>query len=626
MNRESFFHLFRLLLRLSLILFIYSLLRLFFYFFNSASVESLSGVEKALTFLYGLRYDISAIIYSNAIIIVLHLLPIRMRDSVNYQKLLKVLYLVVNGFFIALAVADLVYFSFNNKRISSDIFSVGGSFTKQFISFLFSYWYLFLIFFLLIFLLERMYSRTMRNQKPQFSFKSQLVIFLLAMPVFFLGARGGIQKLPLSPVHAAKEVSPLLISYTTNTPFNFIYSLSKRRLTETKWMSDEECRKEFSLDYNLQNEGEFRKKNVVLIILESFSREFIGSLNDYKGYTPFLDSLIPHSYVFDNALASAERSIKAMPAILAGMPSLMNDPFPYSAYQDNCIVGMGSFFKNLGYHTAFFHGGINGEFNFDSFARSAGFDEYYGRNEFNDERYFDGHWGIFDEEFLQYFSSVISNFEQPFCSAVFTVTSHHPFTIPKKYEGRFFKEGNEIVESIGYTDHALKLFFEKAAKQKWFNNTVFIITADHTFEYGLKLKPEYENRVGFFKIPMIIYAPGDTLKGHDKSIIQHTDLLPTILDYLNYSGEIKTFGKSAFKTEKNYAVQYLENIYQIEDEKYCLLHDGLVSVGLYDYTTDFHFEKNLIQKNKEDKYRLQHRLEAILQTYRHTLISNSYCR
>src|SRR5690554_8103416 len=96
--------------------------------------------------------------------------------------------------------------------------------------------------------------------------------------------------------------------------------------------------------------------------------------------------------------------------------------------------------KKNGFHTFFFHGAFNGSQNFDQYAAVAGFDRYYGKNEYKGPESFDGKWGVFDEDFLQFFAKEITTFNQPFFTTLFTISSHAPFTIPEKYKGKFPKE------------------------------------------------------------------------------------------------------------------------------------------------------------------------------------------
>jgi len=626
--KNHFIYVRALLQRMGIVFLAYTILRLVFFLFNRDLYSGSGAFGLIKSFIYGWRYDLSAIIISNALIILLLIIPHPFRSRRIYQAIIKFLFFLINGLALAISVADLVYFQFNKKRISVDLLSMMESLGSQGFQFLQHYWYLFLLFGIFYWFILKLYRRTSipinRYVKP--SWLIELGIFILIGSLSFIAVRGGIQNRPLTPATAAKDVSPQMASLLTNSPYTFIYSLQKRRLQEKNYMSDEEALKVFSLEQSLSNPDSFRYKNIVVLILESVSREYIGALNNGKGFTPFLDSLSKQCLVFTNAFASAERSNKALPAILAGIPSLMDDPFMYSAYQDNCMQGLGTYLLPKGYHTSFFHGGLNGEFNIDALAPAAGFNNYFGKNEFNDDTYFDGHWGIYDEEFMQFFADKLEKFPQPFCSALFTVSSHDPFPIPAKYKGKFPKGDTEIMESMGYTDYSLMKFFERAAKADWYHNTLFVITADHTFQYGKRLDPRYENRAGYFSVPLFFFTPDSSLSGRNGRLVQHTDIIPSILDYLHYNGSVRSFGTSVFSDTLNrFAVQYLDNIYQIEDDQYCLLYDGSKAIGLYRYLEDFHFENNLLETENVKAELLTKKLEALIQTYNATLIQNKLC-
>jgi uncharacterized sulfatase len=168
---------------------------------------------------------------------------------------------------------------------------------------------------------------------------------------------------------------------------------------------------------------------------------------------------------------------------------------------------------------------------FDVFTKNAGFERYYGLNEYPYPEDFDGNWGVFDEPFLQFFCNELNSYPQPFLSSVFTISSHQPYKIPKKYKGRFPKGKLDIHESIGYTDHSLREFFNKAKKQDWYENTLFIITGDHT---QMNYEKAYKNVIGDFNVPLLIFHPKNKFHTMDTiKISQHTDIMPTVLDYLD---------------------------------------------------------------------------------------------
>lgn len=142
--------------------------------------------------------------------------------------------------------------------------------------------------------------------------------------------------------------------------------------------------------------------------------------------------------------------------------------------------------------------------NFDGFTNHVGFEKYYGKNEYNNNKDYDGNWGIFDEPFLQYLGKQLTKTQQPFLASVFTLSSHHPYTIPAQHMNRFPKGTMIVHETVGYTDYAVRRFFEYAKQQPWFENTLFVITADHS---ALTETKEFKTALGLYRIPVIFYSP-----------------------------------------------------------------------------------------------------------------------
>lgn len=188
--------------------------------------------------------------------------------------------------------------------------------------------------------------------------------------------------------------------------------------------------------------------------------------------------------IFKNGFANGKLSMDALPSIVAGIPSLMTNSYISATYGTNTIQAYPSMLKGKSYHTSFFHGAFNGSQNFDKFAFIAGFDQYFGKNEYPHQGAEDGYWGIFDEEFMQFFCKKQTDFNQPFFSVLFSVSSHNPYPVPEKYRGKFPLGTAKIHESIGYADFALKQYFATAKKQDWFKNTLLVLTADHTSSEG----------------------------------------------------------------------------------------------------------------------------------------------
>ena len=229
-------------------------------------------------------------------------------------------------------------------------------------------------------------------------------------------------------------------------------------------------------------------------------------------------------------------------------------------------------------------------------------------------------WGIFDEPYLQYFNTELSKKEQPFFSTVFTLSSHHPYTIPEKYEGKFDKGNLNIHESIGYADYALQQFFTAAKKEKYYKNTLFVLVADHTAQTEI---PLYQGRAGMYRIPLIFHFD-DKLKGVSNVVSQQADIFPSVIDYLDESAEFISFGNSVFSDSTDYfAVNYLNGLYQFIEDDFVLHFDGESAVSLYNFKNDPNLNTNLIEEDKHIALKKEEKLKAIIQQYNNRLIKNN---
>jgi phosphoglycerol transferase MdoB-like AlkP superfamily enzyme len=257
---------------------------------------------------------------------------------------------------------------------------------------------------------------------------------------------------------------------------------------------------------------------------------------------------------------------------------------------------------------------------FDSFARMAGFDSYFGLNEYPNKNDFDGMWGVWDEPFFHFFAQKLNSFQQPFLVSIFSISSHHPFKVPEKYVGKFKKGPAPIVEVVGYTDFALKEFFREISDKPWFRNTLFVITADHTNE---SIHKEFQNDFGSYSIPIIFFKPGSDLKGMKKRIAQQIDIMPTILNYLNYDKDYIAFGTNllddsresfAFNTNgSSYHLYMRDHILEMMDNR---------AMGLYNFRSDRYLESNLISKEPDLVNIMMEKMKAVIQSYNSRLIDN----
>ncbi|GAB3199549.1 phosphoglycerol transferase MdoB-like AlkP superfamily enzyme [Pontibacter aydingkolensis] len=525
------------------------LLRLLFYTFNYSAFADASAGQTFLAFIYGLRFDIAAITIINAPFILSSIFPWGNTLNPVYQRVLKVWFILTNAPFIALALVDVEFFKFIGKRSSNEVATITADIADQLGQLMQNYWFVVLGFIFIVYLFAKVYP-TLRQPytfQKNIMLRAMRLLFVAALAV--LAIRGGWQLKPLRVSHAFILEPASLGHLSLNSPFTFIKGIGKVQLEQKNYFPDQQsllAAMAFDPTKYSQQDGEQLKENVVIIILESFAAEYVGALNNGKGYTPFLDSMATQGVLFNNAFANGRKSIEALPSVLSGIPSLMQDPYITSTYQANKIHGIGTVLQEAGYNTAFFHGAANGTMGFNNYSKLAGIQEYYGLDEYPSEKRakdFDGLWGIFDEPYLQYVATKLNDSDKPFFATLFTLSSHQPYTVPAKYKGRFPQGELEIHESIGYADHALREFFKTASKQPWYNNTLFILTADHTQK---SLDPAYQNELGYYRVPLLLFHPGKRLQSiNPEQIAQHTDILPTIVDYLNINtNKVLPFGKS----------------------------------------------------------------------------------
>lgn len=612
---------------LSYLLFL--LCRIIFLWVNHTYYADLTSSEMIKIFKGGLVFDTSAIVYINSLYIVLMLFPLHYKESATYQRVTKWLFIVFNSIALILNLMDTVYFQFTNRRTTASVFnefSNEGNLLGIIGTELLNHWYLTLLAVVLIYGLCKLYRSPFGSPGQMNYWKYygvQVFCLVVAVPFCIFGMRGGIGGAvrPITISNANQYVNrPIETALVLNTPFALIRTLGKRPFVVPTYFKDVAAVDSVYSPVHLPaDSAKFRPLNVVVLIMESFGKEYFGSLNkdleggNYKGYTPFLDSLMTQSLTYEYSFANGRKSIDGMPSILSGIPMFV-EPFFLTPASLNKISGIGGELRKKGYQTAFFHGAENGSMGFEAFSRATGFEYYYGRTEYNNDDDFDGSWAIWDEEFFQFFADKLSTFKQPFASAIFSASSHHPFVVPARYAGKFPKGTLPIHQCIGYTDHALKRFFEKASRAPWFKNTLFVITADHTNQSE---HPEYLTESGTFAVPIIFYQPGSDLKGHVDAIAQQIDIMPTVLGYLGYDKPFVSFGCDLLSTPANqtYAVNYVNGVYQYHKGKYLLQFDGAKSIALYDFVTDRLLKNNQLDALPEVQASMEQELKAIIQQY-----------
>ena len=587
------------------------------------------------------KFDTSAILYTNALYALLMLVPLHWKEGRAWQHVAKWLFVIVNGLAVVVNLADAAYFPYTGRRTTTTVFkefSNEGNLGSVFGVEVLRHWYLVLAGVLLIALLWKAYKRptpqplTDRKRKGRHLaayYLIQLIFFVAYIPLTIIGMRGGATTAvrPITISNAAQYVArPSEAAVILNTPFSLIRTIGKSVFVTPRYFeSEEELEAVYSPVQTPSSQGD--SLNVVVLIVESFGREYIGALNEtleggsYRGYTPFVDELCDSSATFRWSFCNGRKSIDGMPSILSGIPMFV-EPFFLTPASMNDVGGLAQALSEKGYETAFFHGAENGSMGFQAFARKTGFQRYFGRTEYNaDPRFdgdkdFDGMWAIWDEPFLQFYAMKMSELQEPFMTAVFTASSHHPYEIPEEYRDTFPEEGVVIHKCIRYTDHALRRFFETARRQPWFQNTLFVLTSDHT---NLSNHAFYQTDIGGFCSPILFYDPSRKLvePGRRSSIAQQTDILPSVLGLLGYDRPFVAFGCDLFHTpaDSTWAVNYNNGVYQYVKHDLLLQLDGTSGQARAVYElSDSLLQHNLLHQHPEQP-QMERELRAIIQQY-----------
>ena len=600
----------------------------------------------------GWMFDTSAIMYTNVLYALLMLLPLpsAVKTHVVYRRVARWIYVVVNSVCIVANLADCVYFQYTTRRTTATVFSefqnehnLGGIFGVEMLR----HWYLVLIGVALMTALWRCYAQPGQTDakaltagadlRKKISYYAVQTVCLLAfVPLCIGGMRGGLTTAvrPITVSNANQYVDrPLEAAIVLNTPFSLIRTIGKNVFVVPSYFDERQMDALYTPVHMPADTAVTRRKNVVVLIVESFGREYIGGYNGwldggrYKGYTPFVDSLMQYSATFLYSYCNGRKSIDGMPSILSSIPMFV-EPFFLTPASMNDVGGLAHELKDKGYYSAFFHGAENGSMGFQAFARSTGFDDYFGRTEFDaDKRFggekdFDGTWAIWDEPFLQFYATKMSEFKQPFVTAVFTASSHHPFAIPDSYRNRFKEEGLPIHKCIRYTDNALRQFFNKAKTQPWYKNTLFVLTSDHTNQSD---HAYYQSDLGGFCSPILFFDPSGQLKpGMRDAIAQQIDIMPTVLSYLGYDRRYVAFGIDLLTTpaEQTWAVNYLNGIYQYVKGDYLLQFDGQRPKALYHFRTDLLLEHNILGEEPKVAERMEREVKAVIQSYMTRMTTN----
>jgi phosphoglycerol transferase MdoB-like AlkP superfamily enzyme len=615
--------------RITSLLICYTVLRFIFWQYNFAFFPSTFSIKELLYYFFAaLRFDASAIFYVNGLYLFLEVITFFAQQKWLYN-LKKILFFIPNFVVLALEIADIFLFQFQSRRVVFADSVLIHNTLAMLPTFIFRYWYASfagLLFFAIAWYWDgRMWNKNIPLTKEDSLNLFKKILFVSFSTLLLVGlviviGRGGLQRRPINNLTAAVYVDDAKwIPFVLNSTFSLLSTSQRKAVVEPPYFDQPTLDSLYTLHRHYQQPEPFRPLNVVVLVMESFGKEYSSKYNDYQGAMPFLDSLSNYGFSTKKSFANAIRSSYGIVAVSAGIPTLMEDAFMFSPYQNNRVASLAALLQPKGYTSAFFHGSVAGSMAFDRYAKSIGYNVFEDMTHYPNQKDFDGQWGIFDRPYFQYVASRLNQLPQPFHSLVFSLSSHEPYKVEADFEKKYAAM-QPLERSVLYADDALRRFFQKAQQMPWFENTLFVITADHT---GASSHKQYQTAYGKFEIPIIFYHPKGNLKGMANKVSQQIDILPSILDYLHYDKPFTAFGQSLFNDKiANYAFMYFYGRYFILDTQYILGVDEGKPVIFYDYQKDPLQKNNLIGKMPIKEHAMLIALLARIQRHHKAMIHN----
>ncbi|MCS7189334.1 MAG: LTA synthase family protein [Bacteroidia bacterium] len=503
---------------------VYTVLRIIFWAWNRAFLEGEGNLWRIC--LAGILFDWYAVSWV--------LVPVWFFLLIGWRCISYAVWIGVGSFALALEVIDIGYFPYSHRRSGIELIRM-LSFWQDTLPALSKYMKDFLLGFLFWGLLVGVliwWGGQVKSIPSPAGWVTRLG-WLFSLVGLVIGLRGGVRLKPLTVIDAAQPECLACTPYVLNTTFSMLKALEQPPLPP--WPPAPSGIPLYPRQYTPGvREASIPRYNVVVFILESFSAEYVE-----KGYAPFLSQLLQKGSSVKWGFACNSRSAEGVPAILSGIPSWGEEPLIFTPYAVKIRYSLGDILKKWGYKTLFFHGGNNGTMLLDSYARQAGFETYIGRKEYPfPDRDYDGTWGIWDEPFLQFCLEQLASVKEPFAAAIFTLSSHHPYAIPKQLQDSFRIGKLPVHRAVAYADWALRRFFARAETMDWARRTLFVFTADHTGPSEEEYSP-----VRAFHVPISFLVLGKELPPCD-SIGSHIDVLPSILEAIGYPYPVPVWGKS----------------------------------------------------------------------------------
>jgi phosphoglycerol transferase MdoB-like AlkP superfamily enzyme len=538
---------------------LFSFERFLLFCFNKDLFADITTLQIIEAFFRGLRFDAASIAILVLPLIFMMMLPVKTSKWLKFWTTFLSFEFVL---FAALLTADLIYFGYVKRHMGEELLSIGND-----ISFIIGYIFgpgllpsiiLLAALSVIIWLKNKLINIFYRE--PSFKGIKEFLIYIIFAALILIGSYGGCTKhfLNIPDAYAATENNNIA-NLSLNgifTSYNIIRKSQYIAENETDTNAAIETAVNYLIEENetvpkpyqyplmrSKNHSSPIRPNLVIIALESWVPQYIdGASGSNYGVTPVFDELIKKGMYFDNFYAFELRSLQGISAILAAAPALPGMPKLGYGLEKYGLTSLAEILKNKGYRTIFAQTSQCKSFNLCKTALSMGFDEAYGMEDMPKQFNYAKQEGYgYDYDMYHLLNQKLEDQKEPFFIFGFTGITHMPYLGNLEGFNKYpnTTEENKYLNSLYYADYSIGRFLDEAKKQGWFNSTVFIFVADHTFNRKGNIREKYN-------IPMLIYGPWYVQPKRVSEVGSQLDILPTALDILRINDNHAAAGKSLF--------------------------------------------------------------------------------
>jgi len=539
-----------------------SLLRLQTILFNFALFDAHS-----FDLIRALRFDISLVSYVSLPLSILAFIASRLRTTGTGSWIIHAYGILAFQVILIPELWDLIYLNYTAKRASCDVYAfyAFGEDSDQFKSLAQRFWYVLVLYFIWTFGFILALRKLCNSRINSISPIKDIGLLFMSLSIYFVLARNSLGPKPLGIADALKIQHPTSTQFILNSPFVVLKTIQNKSRAKNNLIPLTLEKTHANPRMNISSNGAPLRPNLMFIIVESLGNKQLHQRVNGTPLTPFLDQLATkqNNTAGSKGLAEGKTSIECLPALFAGIPSWLETPFILSNSSTNQLTGFPEICNQRGYETYFIHGAKAGSMRFDALASSLGFKFQLYRDDLSNSSAEFGSWGVHDHVVFKQISKRLSQGKKPFMLTFFTLSTHEPFDIPKRFKKKYNLLSAEST-SYRYFDDQLRTFFEQNKHERWFKNTVFIITGDHT---PVHLDNAQYKTADYFSVPIFIILT----KGMNKtiSVTDQKSIVPALCRALNWNTKLYSF---APRTNKD-MIRYLNGTYYIWNNQYELQYN-----------------------------------------------------